>query len=103
TGQISVDDIRHHVDRSRLLRSLGEGGELKPAVTAPALIADGDAFLLCTDGFWEYVLEPEMESDLAAAATPSEWLAIMQRRLAARDSRPAGAGVRPGAIRCSDC
>ena len=84
TGQISVDEIRHHVDRSRLLRSLGEGVELKPAVTTPSPLMDGDAFLLCTDGFWEFVLEAEMEADLAATATADEWIAAMNRRLAER-------------------
>jgi serine/threonine protein phosphatase PrpC len=40
------------------------------------------AFLLCTDGFWEYVLEEEMEIDLTKSNTPSEWISFMTQRLA---------------------
>ena len=40
-----------------------------------------ERFLLCSDGFWEYVLEPEMEQDLQAAADPQDWLDRMLVRL----------------------
>jgi serine/threonine protein phosphatase PrpC len=40
-----------------------------------------DAFLLCSDGFWEYVLEAEMEQALAEASHPREWLTRMEARL----------------------
>ena len=43
-----------------------------------------DAFIICTDGFWEYVYEEEMEEDLASSATPEEALAKMEQRLLAR-------------------
>lgn len=84
TGQISPDEIRHHVDRSRLLRSIGERADLKPAIAPPVALTDGDAFLLCTDGFWEYVLEAEMEADLGASRSADEWLGGMRRRLLER-------------------
>lgn len=86
TGQISADEIRHHVDRSRLLRSLGEAVELKPALVSATPVASGDAFLLCTDGFWEFVYEAEMEADLASASSPDQWLANMRQRLLHRVS-----------------
>ena len=44
----------------------------------------GDAFLMCTDGFWEYVTEAEMTVDLAKSYTPMEWLERMELRLIAR-------------------
>ena len=59
-GEITPDQIRFHEDRSRVLRALG------------------------SDGFWEYVLEQEMVDDLAAAASPEEWLDRMRTRLSAR-------------------
>ena len=40
--------------------------------------------LICSDGFWEYVLEPEMEDDLQSANTPALWLDLMEKRLLAR-------------------
>jgi len=84
-GDITVDQIRFHEDRSRVLRALGQDGELK-IETALSALENGKqhAFLLCTDGFWEYVLEPEMEKDLAAAQSPQAWLDTMRTRLTAR-------------------
>jgi len=88
TGDITHDQIRHHEDRSRILRSLGSGGELKPALSADVALMPGDAFLLCTDGFWEFVLEHEMESDLlqSSAADAQTWLDTMVGRLRQRAS-----------------
>jgi PPM family protein phosphatase len=84
-GEITADKIRGHVDRNRLLRSLGEPGTARPSVmTSPAPLDESDAFLLCTDGFWEHVLEIEMLADLAASATPDQWLARSVSRLRRR-------------------
>ena len=84
-GEIRAADIRHHEDRNRLLRTLGNDDEPRPTVVpGPVQLAVGDAFLLCTDGFWEYVTETEMEITLAKATDPETWLRIMTRRLLER-------------------
>jgi len=84
-GDISPDDVRFHEDRDRLLRVLGKGEDFRPETVKRArLVKPGDAFLLCVDGFWEYVTETEMEADLAKSETPGEWLRFMERRLLAR-------------------
>jgi PPM family protein phosphatase len=86
-GEISQDQIRGHADRNRLLRSLGEPGPARPYVlAAPALLCQTDAFLLCTDGFWQYVHELEMLADLVASASPEEWLDRASSRLQTRAS-----------------
>ena len=47
-----------------------------------------DAFVICTDGFWEYVYEEEMEADLAAYPTePAKAIAAMEARLLSRIKR----------------
>jgi len=89
TGQIESAEIRHHVDRGRLLRSLGEGVELKAVIAPVVPLSPTDGFLLCTDGFWEYVLEEEMEADFVGHRTADAWLSAMRERLVAR---VAGAG-----------
>ena len=79
SGDIAQDDIRHHEDRNRLLRAMGNPGKLRPTIeTVPVSLQHGDALLLCTDGFWEYVTEIEMGIGLAKSTTAQEWLAFLE-------------------------
>ena len=87
-GEISQEDIRGHVDRNRLIRALGKSDTIKIDVSEKEDLSDGNhAFLLCTDGFWEYVTEAEMEEDLNKCNSASDWLKHMKLRL---DNRTAG-------------
>ena len=83
-GNITPDQIRFHEARARIYRALGQDGELKVETHAETLEKGAHAFLMCTDGFWEYVLEDEMCADLSAAQGPEEWLGLMRARLAQR-------------------
>jgi len=83
-GEITPDQVRFHPDRSRVLRALGQDGTLKVDTGECELEKGKNAFLLCSDGFWEYVLEAEMEEDLKAAADPADWLERMRKRLKER-------------------
>jgi serine/threonine protein phosphatase PrpC len=86
-GELDPGQIRFHEDRSRLVRSLGAEGAARPAVLDQAeATLPGDAFLLASDGFWEWVTEGEMEAELARAGTAEGWLAAMCARLRARAS-----------------
>jgi len=82
SGEITAEQIRHHDDRNRVLRAFGGDEHIKAEISAPLSLESGfHAFLLCTDGFWEYVLEPEMEHDLADTETPYDWLQAMMQRI----------------------
>jgi serine/threonine protein phosphatase PrpC len=84
-GEISPEAIRAHEDRDRLLRSLGGEGAVRPSLPEAAVtLVPGDAFLLCTDGFWEPVTEEEMTAALTTAAGPEAWLAGLERLLLER-------------------
>lgn len=83
-GDITPDQIRFHEDRSTVYRALGQEGDIKVEAREEPLPPGHHAFLLCSDGFWEYVLEAEMEEDLKAAADPEEWLQKMRARLKQR-------------------
>lgn len=84
-GEIAEGDIRFHVDRNRLLQAIGGSETPSPAILEQPLdIEPGDKFLLCTDGFWEYVREMEMEADLAKSVTPQGWLELLEGRLLSR-------------------
>lgn len=83
-GEITVDQIRFHEDRNRVLRALG-GENAKPELSAPMKLEAGEyAFLQCTDGFWEYVKEEEMEQTLSASKNPEEWVRAMEKILLTR-------------------
>jgi serine/threonine protein phosphatase PrpC len=84
-GEITADEIRYHDDRSKLLKVLGDVEALNITKAEPEIkIENGDAFLLCTDGFWEYVFETEMELDLIKSDSPQEWSEFMCKRLLRR-------------------
>ena len=77
-GEITYMDICHDDDRSSLLRALGKQSCRPEAGRADLL--PGDAFLLCSDGFWEYVYREEMLADLLKAETPGQWAQNMLLR-----------------------
>lgn len=80
-GQITPAEIRFHEDRGRVLRALGQEGDLKVSTGETALDKGCHVFLLCSDGFWEYVTETEMVLLLQASGGPEEWLEAMCRRI----------------------
>ena len=83
-GEIKQEEIRFHEDRNRVLRALGSENA-KPEVSQKVRVgAEKMAFLLCTDGFWEYVYEAEMEQTLQKAKNPKAWLSNMEEILKKR-------------------
>jgi serine/threonine protein phosphatase PrpC len=85
-GQIDERQQGVHEDRSRLLRSLGKDGEPgRPTIGGPIALCRGDAFLLCTDGFWEPLDETAVEIDYAGADDAAAWLDRLDARLRAQD------------------
>jgi serine/threonine protein phosphatase PrpC len=84
-GMLQQDELRSHPRRSALLTALGEDSGFTPSVLSKQLpVEPGDAFLICTDGLWEYVLEAEMEQSLTAAGSPDEWARALERLLLSR-------------------
>ena len=77
-GEITVHQIRFHEDRNRVLRALG-GDNARADVSVVTGVQEGDAFLLCSDGFWEYVYENEMELTLQQAQSPKDWIRRMEK------------------------
>ncbi len=83
-GKISQEEIRFHEDRSRLMKALGQEGAVTAETDETDLLSGRHCFLLCSDGFWEYVLECEMTETLALAADPQDWLVRMEQILLGR-------------------
>ena len=81
-GVINGDEMRQHEDRNKLLRAVGSKKEVRYTMCLePIVVQEGDAFLLCTDGFWDYVCETEMLIDWASSLSPDDWLSKMEQRL----------------------
>lgn len=75
SGEIGDRDIRHHPDRSSLLRVLGvEWSEPKFELMRSIPLRKCQAFLLCSDGFWEYIEDAAMCDLLKTAVSAEDWL-----------------------------
>ena len=73
-GEITRDQIGQDEDQSALLQALGNPERHIPSFYAsPDALKDGDAFLLCSDGVWEYVRDGEILVDLLKSETAREW------------------------------
>ncbi len=79
-GDIKESDIRHHQDRSKLLRVVGvEWDSPRYQVIDNIEVTDKTSFLMCSDGFWELIEEDEMCATLINADSPSGWLESMRK------------------------
>ena len=78
-GEIREKDIRRHEDRNRLLRVMGTEWDNQAFVTTEKTkVLSGDSYLLCSDGFWEWVVEKQMTRLLGSSETPGQWLELME-------------------------
>lgn len=78
SGEIKEKQIRFHEDRNRLIRVVGSPWDTpKYDVSEPIPVQSGDAFLLCSDGFWELITEKEMIKCLKKAKSVQAWMDSM--------------------------
>ena len=80
SGKLSEKKIRYHEDRNKLIRVLGaDDDSLKPFITQKEPRNKGAAFLICTDGFWEHIVEKDMEKTLKRSNTTRGWIGLMEK------------------------
>ena len=102
TGYVTDEDLRGSFQRARLYAALGESDPPVPAVNdTPFPIRAGDAFLLCTDGWWDSVELDAIERSLAQAESADDWLRTMEREIIERHL-PAQDNYSALAVWCSD-
>jgi len=84
---LAAEEMRHHPRRNVLYAALGTRDPLQIASVAGTFaLRDGDAFLICTDGLWEYADDAGIVDALAQAATPAAWLDALADKVRANAS-----------------
>lgn len=87
-GLLSPEQALVHPARHQLIAALGVEDAVEPhALLALAEVEDGDAFLLCSDGWWEPLGNERITRLYRDAASPQAWLEAMQREIIARNLR----------------
>ncbi len=86
-GEITPAQIRHHADRNVLMRALGAENRIKVDLTVKK-VAEIDGFLLCSDGFWEYITEDEMCRERKAHASSGAQVWLEHMRDIVRENAP---------------
>ncbi|HTT13059.1 MAG TPA: protein phosphatase 2C domain-containing protein [Burkholderiaceae bacterium] len=83
SGYLPAEQARTHPKKNRLLAALGADTDLQPTVQVePYRLEIGDAFLLCTDGWWDSLAGGQIESELSLAPSVDAWLDAMAETIA---------------------
>ncbi|HYP20182.1 MAG TPA: protein phosphatase 2C domain-containing protein [Chloroflexia bacterium] len=70
-GQIKPDDIYTHPRRNEIYRALGESRLAETDVDVfTRRLQPGDGLLVCSDGLWDFVRDPDISAAINAGAEP---------------------------------
>ncbi|QEY16731.1 serine/threonine-protein phosphatase [Cellvibrio sp. KY-GH-1] len=84
---LSAEMAQSSIARNILYAALGTGEEIYfESLESPFQLQEGDAFLLCSDGFWEGVDQDLMVATLGLAGSAEEWLIRMEQIVLERNS-----------------
>ena len=81
-GDIKESEIRNHPDRNRLLRVIGEEWEGEGySLSEKIRRKGGERFLMCSDGFWENIIEKKMWWMMLQSKSAEVWLGKMKEEV----------------------
>jgi serine/threonine protein phosphatase PrpC len=81
-GFLAAESVRTSPKRSVLTAAVGDAGGCEGDIpAAPLDLAAEEVFLICSDGFWEYVDERVLEAELGRAVGPEPWLGALEADL----------------------
>ena len=78
SGKLKEEKLRSSASRNQLLHSLGDPKDEEVEYGADITLMPGDALLLCSDGFWQYVYEGDILATLKWALTTKRWVLRME-------------------------
>lgn len=82
-GFIKPEEAKHHPKKNQLLAAMGSEETPEVHVTRqPEAIRDGDAYLLCSDGWWDTLELDDIERTMLNAEAPTQWLDQMAAMVA---------------------
>ena len=59
-GSLSERDMGTHAEQNQLVRSININKQFMPEINIYSPVKKGETFILCSDGFWEYVKEADL-------------------------------------------
>lgn len=84
-GVLSEAQAAEHPLKNQLMAALGIDDEIDPHTTVrPVAVHEGDAFLLCSDGWWSSLDEAVVVASLADSDSPDDWLSAMRKHIEGR-------------------
>ncbi len=102
SGLLTAEQALSQGNRNVLVASLGSVDDYHPSVAdQPVDVVDGDAFLLCSDGFWGTLADTDIEMALASEPDAQQWLARLENTVTGR-LRPGADNYSAVAVRCGD-
>ena len=69
------------INSNLLYNALGAEAIREVSYSEMVALEDGDAFLICSDGFWLHLATAEMEQALRMVNSCEEWLTLMQQAI----------------------
>ena|SRR5579863_9323975 len=82
SGIVRSEDAESHPQRHILTAALGSGREVIPYVPEqPLSLGEGDTLLLCTDGLWGVVSEPDIASVVRANSPADACLGLVRKAI----------------------
>jgi len=85
SGQIDREDVYDHPSRNLIFRSLGAGRAEVDVDIFTEQLQPGDALLLCSDGLWEMVRDPQLTNILTEVDDPAEAVDLLFPRANEKD------------------
>ena len=80
--EIRESEIRHHPERNKLLRVLGDKSvEPDYVLSEKVPLKKGQSVLICTDGFWEDIEDATIKKLLKQSHNAGEWIEQMELEL----------------------